>query len=395
MADSFSIGINAYEANVPKRVGSNLYAFELLHELEIQTRPQESQGVLPTSQTPISWTIYLPSPPLLDLPQPRPGWEYRVIPPKSLWTQWRLPLELHLTKTKHDVFVSLGHFAPRFCPFPSVVCILDLAFLQFPQFFLKKDLYKLRAWTKYSVKNAKYIFTISERTKLDVEKAYGVLPEQIGIVHPGISSKQNPTQDEDPFGSEKDKVLSKYALTKEKYIVSIGTVQPRKNILSAIKAFEKINPTFQDAYSLVLIGKYGWLADEVQQAVDRSPQKERIICTGFVTDAVKNILLKNSSFSFLVGYYEGFGIPAVESLSYGILPVVANAGSLPEVVGEYGVLVDPYSIDSIASGFTKAIQNPPTQLRRRQMMEWAAQFSWKTSSAKMIEILLDKFKGKQ
>lgn len=381
------IAVNAYEANVAKRVGSNKYAFELLHRFEAMTRKPVSNGTLQ-----IEWEIFLPTPPLVDLPKPRPGFKYVVIGPKVMWTQWRLPLALYVSMQKYDVELNLGHYAPRFCPCPSVVCVLDLAFLKFPQFFLKKDLYQLREWTRYSVRQAQKIVTISESTKKDVLEEYKKTSDQVIIAYPGVEAKDHEAgETADPFGIETDRLLIKHGLTKGNYILSVGTIQPRKNIIHSIKAFEQLNPQNDNRYKLVLIGKPGWMTSELDETIAQSSQKENIVRTGFVEEKEKYLLLRSAAASFLIGYYEGFGIPAIESLSVGVVPVVANTGSLPEVVGNFGILIDPYSVESIANGFAQALTNQPTPIRRAEMREWARQFSWETSAQKILDMLIEAF----
>lgn len=394
MEQTLSIGVNAYEANVAKRVGSNKYAFEVLCQMERLTRePEATSALIPKlNGVKVLWTVYLPSPPLVDLPKERPGFVYKVIPPSKMWTQWRLPLELYFGGAKHDVFLSLGHYSPRMSPFPTAICILDLAFLKFPQFFLKKDLYQLKEWTKYSVRQAKHIFTISKSSKNDIIEHYKRLDADITIAYPGVDQEsKEETQLLDPFGQEMDALFQKYGISKGKYILSVGTIQPRKNIIHAIKAFELFNPRHDNSFKLVLIGKTGWLSGEFEQVVKTSPQKENIVLTGFIDDTEKQLLLRSCACTFLVGYYEGFGIPAIESMAAGVVPVVSNTASLPEVVGGFGILVDPYSVDKIADGFAIAVENPPTAMRRAEMFEWSKQFCWEESGKRILEALRMKF----
>lgn len=382
MSQVFSIGVNAYEANIAKRVGSNLYAWRLLCELEKLTR----------GSTQISWTIYLPSAPLLDLPKERENFHYVVCSPRRMWTFWRLPLELYLHNKHHDIFLSLGHYAPKFCPYPQAICILDLAFLKFPQFFLKKDLYKLRNWTEDSAKRSDHIFTISKSAKQDIIELYKKSDDSITIAYPGVDIAGIPTDEE--ILSQKEKVLSENHLEEGKYFVALGTIQPRKNIISTIRAFEQINAENGNGYKLVLVGKSGWMTEEFDKTLAASSQKDNIVITGFVDDIEKWCILKYAKASVLVGFYEGFGIPAVESLSVGVRPVVANTASLPEVVGSFGILVDPYSIDDIVRGLRDVIQRPADAMDRARMMDWVRQFSWEESAKKMLEVLQEKFERK-
>ena len=135
------IGLDANEANLKKRVGSNQYAFHVLWQLYRQDKKNNYQ-------------IYLKSKPLPILPQASKRWQYRVLKPKFFWTQWRLPLSLYFSPSRPDIFLTLGHYAPRFSPIPKLICIMDLAFLKFPNTFLKKDLLKLKQWTKASAQKA-------------------------------------------------------------------------------------------------------------------------------------------------------------------------------------------------------------------------------------------------
>lgn len=377
-----SIGVNAYEANVSKRVGSNQYAYKLLCYLEKCTRSE-------LGGTSVEWVIYLPENPVEDMPKERQGYRYVICPPKKLWTQWRLPLELYVHARKLDVFLSLGHYAPRLSPVPSVVCVLDLAYLKFPQFFLPKDLYQLREWTKYSVKQASHVFTISKASQSDIQEKYQKKLEDISIVYPGIEASLVSEIHPQVLLT----TLEKFHLKEKRYLVSVGTIQPRKNMITAIHAFEilKSKNTIDPECKLVFVGKAGWMTEEFDDAIEKSPAKDSIVVTGYVDEVEKQAILAAASCSFLVGFYEGFGIPVVESLLHGVRPVVANTSSLPEVSGEFSILIDPYDVNSVANGFAQALAKIPDPMERARMHEWALQFSWETSSQKMLDVLIEKF----
>ena len=387
------IAIDANEANVAHRVGSNIYAYRLLCEIEEQTRgTSEDVGPVKQPHEPqIQWTVLLSSPPVTDFPTERAGWKYQVVKPAKLWTQWRLPLYLFMNRKNFDGIVSLGHYAPRMSPIPSIMCVLDLAFLQFPQFFRKKDLYQLTAWTAYSVHQATHVVTISEQTKQDIINQYGKEQTDISIVYPAVDIR-----DEKEEASEDPSALSTFGLKAQEYLVSIGTIQPRKNMINLIKAYERwcdMEATEGKPHpgKLVFVGKPGWLTQEFDDAVASSPQKSWLIVTGFISEAAKFTLLRHARCSILVGFYEGFGIPVIESLSMGVLPVVANTGSLPEVAGDFGVYVDPYNIDSMARGLAQAYEQPQDQMKRSQMRTRAASFSWEKSGEKLLDVIQDVF----
>lgn len=368
------IALDANEANVHSRVGSNIYAYKLLVELEKDTRDAED----------FFFTIYLSSPPQADFPQARVGWVYKVVTPSRLWTQWRYPIELFLHASSYDMAVSLGHYAPRFSPIPTVVCVLDLAFLQFPQFFRKKDLYQLTAWTRYSVANAKHIITISKNSMMDVIKEYRRAPEEISIVYPGV---ELPSEEYDR--QQDEQTLKHFGVEKEAYIISLGTIQPRKNLISLVHAFERLKGKGVQYAELKLVfaGKLGWLTTEFEEIVAMSLVKDDIIVTGFVEEHEKYALLRHAKTSVLIGFYEGFGIPAIESMGVGVAPVVASTGSLPEVVGDYGVQVDPYSVDDITVGLETALARKHTHVAKEQLRDRARMFSWEKSGTQLVTVL--------
>lgn len=367
------IGINAYEANVAHRVGSNQYAYQVLVQLER----------LLTNDT---VTVYLPSKPLADMPKQRKGWKYRVIGPAGFWSLWRLPIDLYvgrLVGRNFNVFLSLGHYAPRFSPFKSVICIMDLAYINFPTFFRKSDVWKLTNFTSYSVKGAKKIIAISKHTKKDIEEHYKRKAEDIEIAYPGFEQQEL-------VGSAT--ALLKKLDVRAPYFVYVGTMQPRKNLVRLVKAFEMLRKsTVFQPYQLVLAGKVGWMSDELVKAVQHSPARKNIKMLGFVTEEQKLALYENAKASILVGLYEGFGIPALESISAGTLPVVSSTASLPEVVGDCGVLVDPYSVEDIARGMAIAVQYTlrDKEKFRKLAVEQLSKFSWEKTGETIVRVLYE------
>ena len=392
------IGIDGNEANVAHRVGSNVYAFELLKHIELLTRE------LPNYQ----FTIFTSEKQLPDMPSERTGWTYSLIPPGKFATQWALPLALFKMRKQLDLFFTPGHYAPRLCPIPYISCVMDLAFLYFPKQFKVKDYWQLKLWTKYSVKKAKHIIGISEWTKQDIQTQYGIKPEKISVVYPAANIL--------PFKKENQKVrqevLYRFGIHNP-YILYVGTLQPRKNLEKLVEAFEHLTlryegelnkahaeqaktkrkkkgtePKQEKVIQLVIAGKQGWLSQPILDRIQRSPFKSRIVLTGFVTEEEKSIVYRSALCSTLIGLHEGFGMPALESLQYAVVPVVSNRTSLPEVVGDAGVLVNPEDPTSIMRGLDQAIRL--NQKDRKGFVKRAQQqvqkFSWTVSAEKLLEI---------
>lgn len=348
------IGIDGNEANVKNRVGSNVYSFELLKQLHKSSK--------------LKVTIYLSSPAVEDLPQKNPNWNYKVLKPGFLWTQWRLPLEFCSKTLQLDVFFTPGHYAPRFCPCPSVISIMDLAFLRYPEQFKKKDLWQLKAWTKYSVRNSAHIFTISEFTKKEIIHFYDYPKDQITVTYPGVE----------------DFPVSKSPNTYGDYFLYIGTLQPRKNLSRLIEAIKILNK------KLIIVGKKGWLYEDIFEKVKNLGLENKVIFTGFVSNQEKTTLITNAEALILPSLYEGFGIPVVEAMRLKCPVIVSKNSSLEEIVGANGIYIqNPLQIDSIVAGIRQMLQlsKGKRALMVNKAYKDSLRFIWEDCAKKTLEVL--------
>lgn len=354
------IWIDGYEANVSQRLGSSQVAFELLRSLEKIDRKND-------------YSVFLPTPPLNDLPKERTGWRYKILKPKRFWTRIALPLALYSVRQKPDIFFSPTHYIPRFMPrgIKKVVTVFDLSFLHFPEMFTKKDLWQLKNWTKFSAENADHIITISKFSKEDICKQYNLPKEKITVAYPGYDKEKFTVH-----GSR---------FTDKNYIIYIGTIQPRKNLTRLIEAVSRI-----DNLNLIIVGKttgegkQGWMYEDILKAPKVFGVEDRVRFLGFVPTGELTDLLSKALAYVQPSLWEGFGIPVVEAMATGVPVIVSNVSSLPEVVGEAGILVDPYSIDQIE----QAIRLMVTDKKLRQKYSKAGllqsqKFSW-TKMAKTV-----------
>lgn len=371
------IAIDGNEANVQYRVGSNIFAFELLLELEKQLAHNPNWEI----------TVLLTRHPLADLPAERPGWKYVILRPKQLWTQWALPKYLFANKDSLDLFFTPGHYAPRLSPVPYISAVLDLAFLSHPTLFTLRDRLQLTYWTKYSVKRAQKIITISEASKQEIAEKYGIAPRNIVVCYPAIGKVEKIS------AQQSQQILNKYSLP-ESFFISLGTLQPRKNLIRLIEAFESFSRKQQGLAKiskqqhLVFAGKEGWLAQPILDRIAESPFKENIHLTGFISEQEKWALLRVATASISIGLKEGFGIPALEALEVGTIPVVSNTTSLPEVVGQAGILVDPTNSLSIADGLWQVatLKARDRAVLRKKGREQKAKFTWSKTAATVLDL---------
>lgn len=350
------IGIDGNEANVKKRVGSNIYSYQLLQALfKLKAKV----------------VVYLKEKPLDDLPKETNHWKYKMVGPKKFWTQFGLPLNLFFHQPRPDVFFTPGHYLPRWCPCPAVMSIMDLSYIHFPEMFKKRDLWQLRKWTASSVKKAKRILTISQFSQNAIIDYYHLNPKKVVVAYPGLKMTKN-----------KKKVdLRKYNVEGD-FLLYVGTLQPRKNLNKLIEAFSRLSN--QDL-KLVVVGKKGWLYKEIFEKVKKLNLTKKVIFTGFVPDEDLPAFYQKAQCFVLISLYEGFGLPALEAMHYGCPVVVSNVSSLPEVVGEAGILVDPNKTEEIANGIEKAIENREELIEKGYQQ--AKKFSWEKCAKETLKVL--------
>lgn len=359
-----SIGIDINEANVKNRVGTGQYCYHVLKHWH------KEKG--------IGFHLYHRDQLQGDMPPEREGWHYHQVGPTRAWVRFALPLYL-ATHAKNDVFWSPAHYMPIYTGAKSVVTIHDLAYEFFPDLFLPSDLYKLKHWSRAAVKQATRVIAVSEATKHDLIKLYDVSESKIAVVHNGYDSEMFSSSPKIP-----PKLLTNYNLQPINYILFLGTVQPRKNAIKLVQAFHLLK---QSGYKgkLVIAGKIGWLADDTLKIIKESPEAKDIVLTGYVSDAVRKTLYTDADVYVLPSLYEGFGVPAIEAMGCGAPVAVSNNSSLPEVVGDAGLLFNPTDPADIA----RAIMEIKSDRDRwvKKSLQRAKHFSWEKCARETLEIL--------
>lgn len=375
------IGIDGNEANIERKVGIGEYSFELLKEFEKFRIPASPRG-----EQNLEFIIYLKHKPREEMPKEREGWKYRVIGPKKFWTQFGLPWDLFFHKPRPDIFFTPTHYAPRFSPVPTAVSVMDLSYIHFPHLFRKSDLYQLRNWTAYSVKKASKIFTISQASKNDIIKTYRVSERKVTVTYPGVKLKTQFSNGE----SKLKNTMQNSKLPKDKYgvegeyVLFVGTLQPRKNIVRLIEAFSRIKKDI----SLVIVGKKGWQYDEILEAPKKFGVEKKVKFLGFVSDEDLPAIYKKALCFVLPSLYEGFGLPVLEAMKYGCPVIASNTSSLPEAGGDAALYVNPLDVEDIAKNLESIIQN--SELRQKLIKkgyEQVKKFSWEKTARETLTAL--------
>lgn len=360
------IGIDANEANVERRVGISEYAYQILLNL-YEFRKHKKNNY--------TFVIYLKSHPLGALPEETDWWKYKVVKPAKLWTQIGLPIHLYATSKKPDIFLTLTHYAPRVSPIPTIVSVMDLSFLHFPDTFRKEDLYQLTKWTEYSVKKASRIITISKSTKDDIIKYYKIPDDKISVVHLGLKTL---------FMEQAHSDLKNFGITK-KFILFVGTLQPRKNISRLIEAFSILPQTLQKEYQLIIVGKKGWLYEDILNAPKKYGVEKDTLFLDYVKDHDLPQFYRNAEVFVLPSLYEGFGLPVLEAMRYGCPVITSNISSLPEAGGDAALYVNPENTQEIADKISEVLKD---NTLRQSMIDKGnihyKKFTWEKAASEVL-----------
>ncbi len=363
------IAIDGNEANVENKVGIGEYNYRLLDGLS-------------KADSPHSFTILLKYPPRVELPSENSKWMYEVLKPSLLWTQFALPLKLYRDRTINIIF-SPTHYGPRFSPIPSIIAIMDLSYIYYPQMFKSKDLLQLKNWTHSSVKKASKIITISKFTKDNIVSHYNKDPNDIYVTYPGINRKiYNTNYDRNNV----EKIKSKYNLNQ--YLMFVGTIQPRKNIERLVEAFILLKQKVDDL-KLIIIGKKGWLYEKIMHRIEDQKTNNSIIYLDYLPETEVATLYNGALASILPSLYEGFGLTVIESMACGCPIICSNVSSLPEIAGNAAVFVNPLSVESISDGILKIISPDQRYYRQKLIADGLKQsekYSWSDTVSKTLEV---------
>ena len=297
----------------------------------------------------------------------------------------RIPLTLSAELRKHPVDVLHVQFtAPPFCPCPVVVSIHDLSFEHLPHTFHRRSRTQLRLTVRHSAKRAAKILTLSEHTRRDVIDTYGIDPARITAIPLAAPRHYSPVEDD----RELQRVRHTYGIDGP-YILSVGSIQPRKNLARLINAYASLRGKYAEAElpKLVLVGKRAWLYDETMRALAQTGLTEAVILTGYVPDSDLPALYSGALCFIYPSYFEGFGLPPLEAMKCGAPVIVGNRTSLPEVVGDAALTVDPYDVSAIAGAIESLVKD--SDLRRELSVKGrsrAETFDWRETARRTLRI---------
>ena len=262
----------------------------------------------------------------------------------------------------------------------TVAFIHDLTTILYPDSHVKSNVFLHNRRFK-NIHKADVILTNSEYTKKDIIKHLKVKPDKIFVTHLGADECFKPI-----VPSDTKPVLEKYSI-KKPYILFTGNLEPRQNVTSLVKAFNKLKKEHQIPHQLVLAGGKGWLYDDLLKEIELSNYKEDIKQIGYVDDADLPALMNGTQVFVYPSFYEGFGLPILEAMQCGTPVITSSTSSMPEVGGEACLYIDPNSADELSDKIYKVISDENLQEDlSKKGVEQAKNFSWEKCARETLKI---------
>lgn len=389
------IGIDGSRAFIKKRTGIEEYSYQTIKHL--RDKFQNHQVVL-----------FLRENHQVDFELPK-NWSTKIIKWPRLWTQ--LGLSIELFKNPIDALFVPAHTVPVFHPKKTVVTIHGLEYEFVKNGYSQWEKFYMRLSIKKSCKWASEIISVSENTKKDLIDLYGVDANKISVVYEGYSRSQERNfqfpisnfqaisndkisknlchsgLDPESLGFKQGKILKQ--VQDDKFLLFIGRIEERKNIINIIKAFEILKEKYQIPHKLILAGKPGYGYETIKNKIQETKCKQEIIELGYVSEYEKWELLKNADCFVFPTLYEGFGIPVLEAQSVGCPVVAANNSSIPEIAQQSAILTDCADPNDIADGTWKLLSDKGLKNAIiAKGLENAKRFSWEKCAREISEILV-------
>lgn len=281
-----------------------------------------------------------------------------------------------------QLFHTTDHHIPVLRGIPTIATIMDVIPLLHPE-WIKKDLKQLkRLLFVKSIRRADHIITISQHSKQDMINHLGIDPARISVTPLGV----DPVYFQRIETVERETVLAKYNL-QPGFFLSIGTLQPRKNLLRVLNAFEQLPPEVRKAHPLIVVGRDGWHNEALLPRLEALQQRGEGRWLSYLPQNEVMALLQSAGALVFASLYEGFGLPAIEAFAAQCPLIASNTTSLPEVTGDAAWPVDPHDAQSIAAAMQAVLQHPEERERKVHLgLERARQFTWSACAQQTLEV---------
>lgn len=282
---------------------------------------------------------------------------------------------------KVDVYHGTAFDLPSLHHGKSVVTFHDLMFMKHPEFLKPEWVDNLKRETGYSIRKAEIIISVSRCVKEEIVEVFKIPEKKIKVIYEGKSDRFKPVKDKDII----EQIKMKYGIS-GKYLLYIGNIEPKKNIARLINAFNDMERRGSKDYLLVIAGPKGWYYEYLLKEISDSDRK-RVIFTGSVEDGDLPVLYSGAEVFVFPSLYEGFGLPPLEAMACGTPVIASNAASIPEVVGDAGILVDPFNQDELSHAIYSVLtDNKLRDVLSRKGIERSELFTWEKCAKETLEV---------
>ena len=278
-----------------------------------------------------------------------------------------------------------GNYSLPIWHFSKVVTVHDLSHIHYPECHTKKSVRHLNHVLPKAIKRASAIVAVSYATAKDVTNHFDLKNKQPFIVPPSISRLFHPYQSE-----QKQQIKEKYQLP-EQFILSVGTLEPRKNLTRLLDAYLRLSISQQKQYPLILVGSSGWKSKQLDDKIKYLEKQKSIRWLGYIPTDDLAILYSSARLFVYISLFEGFGMPVLEAMASGTAVITSNCSSMPEVAQQTGAyLVDPEKIDDITRALVTLLENKNAREQlEKQGMLIASESSWDKNTQKLIQVFKD------
>ncbi|MGD8244129.1 MAG: glycosyltransferase family 1 protein [Anaerolineae bacterium] len=299
-----------------------------------------------------------------------------------LWHRLRLPVPAETITGALDVLYSPDFVLPPTRPAcRTLLTVHDLSFMHHPDAFVLPLRRYLERIVPRSIERADLVLADSEHTRSDLIRLFAVPRDRVRVIYPGIDTCFQPN----PEPGESARLRERYAIDDRPYILSVGTLQPRKNYVRLIQAFVRSRASRESDTQLLIAGGRGWLYDDILAEAEKH---DTVRPLGFVEDRDLPALYRGAALLAFPSLYEGFGLPVLEAMGCGVPVVCSNTSSLPEVAGDAALLVDPLDVEALGQALTRALEDH--ELRRAMVergLSQAARYDWARSADQLLGVI--------
>jgi glycosyltransferase involved in cell wall biosynthesis len=315
------------------------------------------------------------------------GWDYATTrlptarpPARILWEQAVAPVDI--VRRGIDVLHCPAYVGPIASRVRTVVTIHDLSFYRFPHLFNRFNRVYLGVMTRLSARRATRVIAVSHATARDVVELLGIPAARVAVVHNGVDQRFQPLPESEIAAFRAARGLP------DRFILHLGTLEPRKNLTTLIRAFARLKREQRIPHKLVLAGGRGWLYDDLFRQVEQLDLKNDVLFPGYVALSEQPLWYNAAAVFAYPSLYEGFGLPPLEALACGVPVVTSNTSSLPEVVGNAGVLVPPTDDAALANAILSVLEERDDRAASiERALHQASQFSWDRAGKETLDVI--------